>query len=96
MVCPTPVSYYLPKRYEDLTASEKDNIDNINEYLDAVIPIDAYGALMEHKSADIYQRNYHHWSPSLALIMQLWNLRNRPTSRLQSSAATYILKRKGM
>ena len=62
MVCPTPVSYYLPKKYEDLTASEKDNIDNINEYLDGVIPIDAYGALMEHKSEDIYQRTDHHWS----------------------------------
>ena len=62
MVCPTPVSYYLPKKYEDLTASEKDNIDNINEYLDGVIPIDAYGVLMEHKSEDIYQRTDHHWS----------------------------------
>lgn len=62
MVCPTPVSYYLPTKYEDMTASEKDNIDNINEYLDGVVPIDAYGALMEHKDEDIFQRTDHHWS----------------------------------
>ncbi len=62
MICPTPVSYYLPEKYEDMTASEKDNIDNINEYLDGVIPIDAYGALMEHKNEDIYQRTDHHWA----------------------------------
>lgn len=62
MVCPTPVSYYLPKKYEDLTASEKDNIDNINQYLDGVVPIDAYNALLEHKNEDIFQRTDHHWS----------------------------------
>lgn len=62
MVCPTPVSYYLPKKYEDLTASEKDNIDNINQYLDGVDPIDAYNALLEHKNEDIFQRTDHHWS----------------------------------
>lgn len=62
MVCPTPVSYYLPKKYQDLTASEKDNIDNINEYLDGVVPVDAYGALMEHKDEKIFQRTDHHWA----------------------------------
>lgn len=62
MVCPTPVSYYLPKKYSDLTASEKDNIDNINGYLEGVIPIDAYGALMEHKDEEIFKRTDHHWA----------------------------------
>lgn len=62
MVCPTPVSYYLPKKYSDLSASEKDNIDNINQYLNGVTPIDAYGALLEHKNEDIFQRTDHHWS----------------------------------
>lgn len=62
MVCPTPVSYYLPKKYSDMSASEKDNIDHINEYLDGVIPVDAYGALMAHKNEDIYKRTDHHWA----------------------------------
>lgn len=62
MVCPTPVSYYLPKKYLDMTASEKDNIDNINEYLEGVIPVDAYGALNEHKKEDIFQKTDHHWA----------------------------------
>ncbi|MCM1227253.1 MAG: DHHW family protein [Clostridium sp.] len=62
MVCPTPVSYYLPKKYADMTASEKDNIDNINEHLEGVVPIDAYGVLMEHKSEDIFKKTDHHWA----------------------------------
>lgn len=62
MVCPTPVSYYLPKKYSDMTGSEEDNINNINDYLNGVEPIDAYGALMEHKDEDIFQRTDHHWS----------------------------------
>lgn len=62
MVCPTPVSYYLPKKYSDMTASEKDNIDNINDHLNGVVPIDAYGALMEHKNEDIFKKTDHHWA----------------------------------
>lgn len=62
MVCPTPVSYYLPKKYSDLTASEEDNIKHINEFLDGVIPVDVYGALKEHKDEKIYMRTDHHWS----------------------------------
>jgi hypothetical protein len=62
MVCPTPVSYYLPKKYSDMTASEEDNICNINDYLEDVTPIDAYNALMEHKDENIFQRTDHHWS----------------------------------
>ncbi len=62
MVCPTPVSYYLPKKYQDMTASEKDNIDNINDCLEGVTPIDAYSALMEHKNENIFQTTDHHWA----------------------------------
>lgn len=62
MVCPTPVSYYLPKKYSDLSASEEDNIKNINEYLDGVTPVDAYNALKAHKDEDIFKRTDHHWS----------------------------------
>ncbi|MGN0621635.1 MAG: DHHW family protein [Porcipelethomonas sp.] len=62
MVCPTPVSYYLPEKYSDMSGSEKDNIDNINSLLEDVIPVDAYGALMPHKKEDIFKRTDHHWS----------------------------------
>lgn len=62
MVCPTPVSYYLPKKYSDMTGSEEDNINNINDHLDGVVPVDAYNALKEHKDEDIFQRTDHHWS----------------------------------
>lgn len=63
MVCPTPVSYYLPKKYSDMTASEEDNIKHINEHLNGVIPIDAYGALEKHKDEKIYENTDHHWAP---------------------------------
>lgn len=63
MVCPTPVSYYLPENYQSLTASEKDNIDNINSALVDVTPVDAYTALLFHKQEPIYSRTDHHWQP---------------------------------
>lgn len=62
MVCPTPVSYYLPEKYSDMSGSEVDNINHINEFLSGVTPIDAYGALKEHKDEEIYKRTDHHWS----------------------------------
>lgn len=63
MVCPTAVSYYMPENYLNLTASEKDNIDNINSALSGVTPINAYDALLLHKKEDIYSRTDHHWQP---------------------------------
>lgn len=63
MTAPTAVSYYLPKNYADMTASEKDNIDNIHENLVDVEPVDVYSALLEHKGEDIYSRTDHHWKP---------------------------------
>lgn len=63
LVCPTPVSYYLPENYQNLTASEKDNIDNINSALVNVTPVDAYTALLFHKQENIYSRTDHHWQP---------------------------------
>ncbi len=62
LVAPTSVSFYLPKKYSDMSASEPDNIDNINAYLDGVTPVDAYTALESHKKEDIYMRTDHHWS----------------------------------
>lgn len=62
MVCPTPVSYYLPEKYKDLSASEKDNIKHINENLNGVTAVDAYNALMNHRNEDIFKRTDHHWA----------------------------------
>lgn len=62
MVCPTAVSYYMPENYLDLTASEEDNIKNINGALKNVMPVDVFTALLYHKNEDIYTRTDHHWS----------------------------------
>lgn len=62
MVAPTSGSFYLPAKYKGWMASEPDNINNINKYLDGVIPVDAYGALSKHTGEDIYARTDHHWN----------------------------------
>ena len=63
MVAPTAVSYYLPEEYADYTASETENIDHINHYLQGVKPVDVYAALESHKAEAIYARTDHHWLP---------------------------------
>lgn len=63
MVCPTAVSYYMPENHLDLTASEKDNIDNINSALNGVVPVNIYDSLLLHKNEAIYSRTDHHWQP---------------------------------
>ncbi len=62
MVCPTPVSYYLPTKYSDMTNDEKGNIEHINKFLNDVIPVDAWNALDRHKDEKIFQNTDHHWS----------------------------------
>ena len=54
MVCPTSVSYYMPENYAHLTASEEDNINNINSFLSDVKPVDVFTALLYHKKENIY------------------------------------------
>jgi len=63
LVAPTAVSYYLPSKFADCTASEKDNINHLNSLFEDVVPVDAYGALEAHKSEAIYSRTDHHWQP---------------------------------
>lgn len=64
LVAPKAVSFYLPEKYSYLTASEYDNIDYLNGFLDDyVYPVDAYTALSEHVNEDIYFRTDHHWQP---------------------------------
>lgn len=62
LVSPTAVSFYLPDEFAGYTASEWDNIDHINSFLDGVIPIDAYSVFEQHTSEEIFMRTDHHWS----------------------------------
>lgn len=61
MVIPTSGSFYLPKKFQHLMASESDNIDHINSFLNGVTPIDAYSVLGAHANEYIYFRTDHHW-----------------------------------
>ncbi len=63
LVAPTAVTFYLPEKYSDYSASEVDNIDNINSFLDGVQPVDAVAQLFPHKDEAIYSRTDHHWQP---------------------------------
>ncbi len=62
MVAPTSGSFYLPDNLKSKMASEPDNIDNINDNLVGVTPVDAYTALLKHVNEDIYFRTDHHWT----------------------------------
>ncbi len=63
MVAPTSGSFYLPAKFKGYMASEWDNIENINSFLDGVIPVDVYTALSKHVDEHIYSRTDHHWQP---------------------------------
>ena len=63
MVAPTAVSFYLPKKYASSSASEPENIDHINSFLQGVTPVDVYNALLPHAAEAIYSRTDHHWQP---------------------------------
>ncbi len=63
LVAPTAVSYYLPKKFADYSASEAENIESINSFLDGVTPVDAFSILEKHKKEAIYSRTDHHWQP---------------------------------
>ena len=54
MVIPTPCSYYMPDKYKNLIGSEQGNIDNINQYLDGVEPVNVYDILGQHTDELIY------------------------------------------
>ncbi len=62
LVAPTAGSFYLPDNLKNKMASEPDNIDNINQNLVGVKPVDAYTALSKHVNEDIYFRTDHHWT----------------------------------
>lgn len=64
MVVPTPASFYLPEKYFDEGISDRElpHIDDINEHLNGIIPIDAFAALKGHVDEDIFYRTDHHWT----------------------------------
>ena len=63
IVVPTSVEFYLPKKFQKYSSSEKDAIEHIyNSYTADVIPIDAYSEIAAHTDEYIYLRTDHHWS----------------------------------
>lgn len=60
MVVPTQGSFYMPENLS--MASEWNCIENINDLLYGMIPVDAYSALAAHAEEDIYARTDHHWT----------------------------------
>ncbi|MGN0667023.1 MAG: DHHW family protein [Huintestinicola sp.] len=63
MVVPTSVEFYLPKKFQRYSSSEKDSIDHIySSYTADVIPVDAYSEIAAHTDEYIYLRTDHHWS----------------------------------
>lgn len=63
IVVPTSVEFYLPKKFQKYSSSEKDAIDHIYEsYTADVIPVDAYSEIAAHTDEYIYLRTDHHWS----------------------------------
>lgn len=59
MIVPTQGSFYMPDDFS--MASEWDCIENVNEQLYGIIPVDAYTALSKHVDEEIYARTDHHW-----------------------------------
>lgn len=63
IVVPTSVEFYLPKKFQKYSSSEKDAIDHIySSYTADVIPVDAYDEIAAHTDEYIYLRTDHHWS----------------------------------
>ena len=63
VVVPTSVEFYLPKKFQKYSSSEKNAIDHIySSYTADIIPIDAYSEIAAHKDEYIYLRTDHHWS----------------------------------
>lgn len=68
LVVPTQSEFYLPKKYANLSRSQKENIDLIYSSLGpTVTPIrSAYDELAAHTSEYLYFRTDHHWTPLAA------------------------------
>ncbi|MBQ4546245.1 MAG: hypothetical protein IJA17_03700 [Oscillospiraceae bacterium] len=64
MVIPKHAEFYpFPRRYQNISNSEKDSIDYIYSMYDGdVIPVDAYSVLEAHKDEYLYFSTDHHWT----------------------------------
>lgn len=60
MIVPTQGSFYMPEGCS--MADEWTCIENVNEQLYGIIPVDAYTALSKHTDEEIYARTDHHWN----------------------------------
>ena len=64
MVIPKHAEFYpFPRKYQNLSNSEKDSINYIYSMLDSdVISVDAYSVLEAHKDEYLYFNTDHHWT----------------------------------
>ncbi len=64
MLIPKHAEFYpFPKKYANLSNSEKASIDNIYSMIDgSVTKVDAYSVLKEHSDEYIYFNTDHHWT----------------------------------
>ena len=63
MIIPTASEFYIPKKYADMSASQKDAIDHIYSKEDASIKkVDAWSKLAENRDKYLYFRTDHHWT----------------------------------
>lgn len=63
LVVPTHIEFALPKRYSDVAASQKENLDAIHKgYTSDVVPVDVYDILSHKRNEYIYLNTDHHWN----------------------------------
>lgn len=63
IVIPTHVEFALPERYQSITQPQKPNIDYIYGKLDpAVIGVNIYDTLSQHRDEYLYFNTDHHWT----------------------------------
>lgn len=64
MIIPKHAEFYpFPKKYANLSNSEKDSIDYMYSMMDSdVIKVDAYSVLKDHSDEYIYFNTDHHWT----------------------------------
>ena len=63
IVVPCSGEFYLPEKYQSLSASQKENIEYLYGLLgESVTPVDAYGWLSRNTDQYLYFRTDHHWT----------------------------------
>jgi hypothetical protein len=63
LIAPTSSEFLENDKYKEMSDSQKEAFDHINQLLDPSIGrVDAYGALNEHRNEYVYFRTDHHWT----------------------------------